>query len=79
MPEVSVSRRHPALELLELGKTFKQAAKEPVTAWPVRLWDMGVDGISQAAVEAGKLSAVICHPSLRSRLHKPRQYEGISP
>lgn len=38
-------RKYSALELLELRKTFKQVIKEPVSAWLVRLWDMGEDGL----------------------------------
>lgn len=48
----------PSSELLELGwgwgEFFKQVMKEPVTAWLVRLWDMGTDGFSLTAVEEEK-------------------------
>lgn len=38
-------------ELLELGETFKQAMKELVEAWLVRLWGMAADGTSLSAAE----------------------------
>lgn len=67
-------------ELLELWKTFKQAIKEPVIAWLVRLCDMGIDGISLTAVEAKKKTEYITtHLSLRHRLHNMRQYERNQP
>lgn len=45
--------------------------KEPVIAWLVRLWGVGVDRPSLAA-EAGKLTSVTSHPYLRHRLHNLR-------
>lgn len=44
--ETKVIRKHSALELLELGKSFKPVMKELVTVWLVRPWDMGVNTIS---------------------------------
>lgn len=37
---------------------YKHSVTEPVPAWLVQLWHMGVDGISLAAVEAGKPSNI---------------------
>lgn len=43
--ETGGMRRHlMAPELLGIGKTSKQAEKEPGSACLVRLWDMGEDG-----------------------------------
>jgi hypothetical protein len=44
-------------ELLELKKTFKQAKKELISAWLVKLWGMG------AGVGTEKLGDVTSHPS----------------
>lgn len=41
-------------ELIELGKSFKQAMKKTVTFWLVRLWDMDMHWTSLTAVEAKK-------------------------
>ena len=51
-----------ALELLELGKMFKQAIKEPLTTCLMRLWDMGTERISLRAAKAEKLSNITTHP-----------------
>lgn len=32
---------------------LKQTIKESITDWLVKLWDIGADGISKGAVEAG--------------------------
>lgn len=47
-------RRHlVASELQGLGKTSKEAEKEPGSAWLVRLWNMGGDEISKARKSVG--------------------------
>lgn len=56
-----------APELIELGKSFKQAMKKTVTFWLVRLQDMDIHWISLTAVEAKKMNNITTHPS-RGRL-----------
>lgn len=48
--ETKVIRKHSALELLELGKSFKPVVKELIIVWLVRPWDMGVDAISLTSI-----------------------------
>lgn len=57
--------KYSTLELLELGKKFKQAMKKTLTTLLVKLWDMGADGTILSSAEAEKLSNVMIHPSLR--------------
>lgn len=40
------------LGLMELGESFKQLKRDFLSAWLVRLWDAGADGISPSAAEA---------------------------
>lgn len=47
---------HRRWTLLQLGKTSKQAIKKLVSAWLLRLWDMGTDGIHLTVLEAENLS-----------------------
>lgn len=63
MQETRKLRECSALELLDFGKTFKQATEEPVTAWLVRLWDMGVNRVSLTAMEVENLSNITSHPT----------------
>lgn len=56
-----------APELIELGKSFKQAKKKTVTFWLVRLRNMDMHWISPTAVEAKKMNNITTHPS-RCRL-----------
>lgn len=45
------------LEMLESGRLLNKQQK----SLPLKLWEMGVDGISLTAVEAEKLSHVTIH------------------
>lgn len=47
-------RKYSAFEMLEFWETFKQAMKKLIV-WLVRLWYIGVDGISLTTMEAGNL------------------------
>lgn len=78
MQKPSVIKKYSALELLELGKTFKQVTEDPFSGWLVRLWDVGVDGIS-VTVAAGKLSDVTSQPPLKPKLHDLPPVREISP
>lgn len=56
--ETMVTKEYSALELLELGESFKQAKRIPNTCL-VRPWDMGADGLTLSATEAEKLRETI--------------------
>lgn len=59
--ETMVTKEYSALELLELGESFKQAKRISHTCL-VRPWDMGADGLTLSAVEAEKLKDVTISP-----------------
>lgn len=69
-------REFSVLGLLELGKRFKQAVKESLTAWLVKLWDAGTGGVTLSAVEAEKRRNVSTGPPLSHKLHSLRQSMG---
>lgn len=71
-----VTKEYSTLELLELGRSFKQGMKDSLAAWLVRLCDLGADGISLSAAKAEELSNILTHPSLRHMLHSLRHSEG---
>ena len=54
--------------LVDLGKQFQQWVREPLAAWLLCLWDLGVDSIMCADNEMEKLASITTHPSLHQWL-----------
>ena len=75
MREARVIKKYSELKLKKLGKTFKQAMKEPFAARLVRLWDVETGRVSVTAVGIRKPSEVTFGPSLRQRIYNLRQSE----
>ncbi|XP_057354339.1 uncharacterized protein LOC130682934 [Manis pentadactyla] len=75
---VEHSMVHPCTqaELMDLGSRFKQKPSESISAWLLRLWDLGVDGIVLSGSEMGKLSSLTVQPALRQRLQNAHQTPG---
>ena len=64
---------------MDLGSRFRQKPSESVSAWLLRLWNLGMDGIVLSGSEMGKLSSLTVQPALRQQLQNAHQTPGSHP
>ena len=69
-------RPYTQAELVDLGSRFRQKPSESISAWLLRLWDLGVDGIVLSGSEMGKLASLTVQPTLRQRSQITHQTPG---
>ena len=61
--EHSMPHPYTQAELVDLGSWFRQKPLESISAWLLRLWNLGEDGIVLSGSEMGKLSSLtVCSP-----------------
>ena len=51
-------------ELVDLGNQFHQQPRDPLAAWLLHLWELGVDSIMCTDNEMEKLASIMTQPSL---------------